>query len=384
MRNASQTATRTLTRAIVIACLLLLGSVLVFRPATYGMARDDDSTGLDGPTASSMNVEQNLLRNGGLNGNYYWVSPNHYVAPEWRRWWIDGSVLPEYDRSRGSEPFIEGDRSQRWHKWASRYVAGIYQVADQLTPCTLYQLGAWVRTDSIEGTLPHTRVGLDPTGVELTRAPTSGAIQGFAAATVWSPEQIQLFTWEQLAVTAEATRDTITAILYSAPEPRSTQTPFYAHYWDDARLIAVPFPGNRLPDPDSPIPSGFITNLRTNFQDGRLTVEWDTLGPASTQLLYSVEYAVITSTDTLSNVVYLPVISAQETLPLLDTTPRLSHQVTLTGLKLGDTVEFVALSRRPDGVVCRTETSAQVRVTIGSTLMQALGVSQDPGLDPDR
>ncbi|MCJ7738005.1 MAG: hypothetical protein MUQ10_11965, partial [Anaerolineae bacterium] len=288
MENIRSLRKRTATRLIAIAALLLTGATQVFGQPTDGAAQATDvpATGewLPGPAVTDVD----LLRNGGLNGDYYPSYPNHYTAPEWGRWWIDGSVLPEYDRSRGSEPYIEGDRSQRMHKWGSTFVSGIYQVAT-VTPCTNHQLDGWIRSDSVTGAHPNTRIGLDPTGTQLTKAPTSGAVTSLPALTNWSATGTQLFTWEQFTAQAEAYGDKMTAILYAAPQPGSSQTHYYAMYFDAVSLTEIPFPDGRLPAPSSWAPTSFISNLTTNYASGTMTVEWDTASEASTQVWYSIE-----------------------------------------------------------------------------------------------
>ncbi|MGC9351654.1 MAG: hypothetical protein ACP5D3_06665, partial [Sulfurovum sp.] len=98
------------------------------------------------------------------------------MAVQWRRWWIDGSNLPEYTYSSGTRyPHYEGDRAQAWHILGKTYTAGIYQVAQDSTPCTLYKASAWVYNDSLPDAIPHARLGLDPQGTELTESPDSGA-----------------------------------------------------------------------------------------------------------------------------------------------------------------------------------------------------------------
>jgi len=376
------------TRFIAIAALLLAGALQIFGQPAGGVAQTSDSpaTGewLTGPAVTG----EDLLDNGGLNGNYYWSYPNHYTAPEWGRWWIDGSVLPEFDRTRNSEPYIEGDRAQRMHKWGSVFVSGIYQVAT-VTPCTNYQLGGWVRSDSVTGAHPNTRIGLDPTGTQLTKSQSSGAVQSLPALTRWSATGTQLFTWEQFTAEAEAYGDRMTAILYAAPQPGSSQTHYYAIYFDAFSLTEIPFPDDRLPAPSSWTPTGFISNLTTNYAGGALTIEWDTTSEASTQVWYSIEdpSEPVTSTTSYTYTTYLPIISnfrpPTAYMTTLDTTPALHHQAVITGLESSQYVTFIALSRRPTGTSCTTEPSELVRVAVGSGQMTVLDSSRVREFIPD-
>ena len=70
------------TRLVIIATLLLAGALQVFGQPDNGAAQTADSPAtsewLTGPAVTG----EDLLENGGLNGDYYWKYPNHYTAPE--------------------------------------------------------------------------------------------------------------------------------------------------------------------------------------------------------------------------------------------------------------------------------------------------------------
>ena len=382
MESTPSLRERTVTRLIAIAVLLLTGGTQVLDQPTDGAAQTTDTPvtneWLPGPAVT----DEDLLANGGLNGNYYWAKPNHYVAPEWGRWWIDGSFLPEYDRSRDSDPYIEGDRSQRMHCWGSTFVSGLYQVTT-VTPCTNYQLDGWIRSDSVTGAHPNTRIGLDPTGTQLTSSQSSGAVySGLPALTRWSATGTQLFTWDHFTTQAEALGDQVTAILYAAPQPGSSQTHYYAIYLDAFSLTAIPFADDRLPAPSSWAPTGFISNLTTIYASGTMTIEWDTASEASTQVWYSIENPSepVTPTTSYTYTTYLPVIAnfrpPTAYMTTLDTTPVLHHQAVITGLESSQYVTFVALSRRPISTSCTTETSELTKVAVGSGQMTTLDSSR--------
>ena len=388
MERTPGLATHRVIGRLAIAALLLTGALQVFGHPASSVAQIADSSAtsewLPGPPVTG----EDLLENGGLNGDYYKAYPNHHTAPEWGRWWIDGSFLPEYDRSRGSEPYIEGDRSQRLHSWGDEWVSGIYQVAT-VAPCTIYQLDGWIRSDSVTGVLPNTRVGLDPTGTQLTKSQDSGAISGFPVLTQWSSIGTQLFTWDHFTTQAEAFGDQVTAVVYAAPQPGSShQTPYYAMYFDALSLTEIAFPDDRLPAPSSWTPTGLITNLTTNYAGGALTIEWDTTSEASTQVWYSIEdpSEPVTSTTSYTYTTYLPIISnfrpPTAYITTLDTTPALHHQAVITGLESSQYVTLVALSRRPTGTSCTTEASELVKVAVGSGQMTTLDSSRVRELIP--
>jgi len=388
MERTPGLATHRVIGRIAIAALLLTGALQVFGHPASSVAQTADSPAtsewLPGPAVTG----EDLLANGGLNGDYYWAKPNHYTAPEWGRWWIDGSVLPEFDRTRNAEPYIEGDRAQRMHKWGSTFVAGIYQVAT-VTPCTNYQLDGHIRSDSVTGAHPNTRIGLDPTGTQLTKSQNSGAVASLPALTSWSSTGTQLFTWEHFTAQAEAFGDQLTAILYAAPQPGSSQTHYYAIYFDDMSLTEIAFADDRLPAPSSWAPTGFISNLTTNYVSGTMTVEWDTASEASTQVWYSIESTSepVTSTTPYTYTAYLPLISnfrpPTAYMTTLDTTRVLHHQAVITGLESSQYVTLVALSRRPTGTSCTTEASELVKVAVGSGQMTTLDSSRVRELIPD-
>ncbi|MHB1319168.1 MAG: hypothetical protein ACYCYF_11165 [Anaerolineae bacterium] len=369
MRHASRDSLGTISRLVGTGILLLLGALLPSRQPTSGASGDfDTSTGAQQVSVAVIDATE-YLRNGGLNGDYYWRYPNHFVAPEWLRFWTvgtEGIVLPEYIHD--SYYTLEGGRSQRWHRLPQAYAGGIYQVVDVI-PCALYELSAWTRQNATDGAVAHSKLGFDPTGQQLTSEPSGGTSDligfEFPAQTAWSPEQNVLGRWDRLSVVAEAAGSKVTAIMFSAPERGSTSgTPYYSTYWDAGSMVQVPFHDNLLPEPWAP--SDFIYNSVTPLYDaGTLTVTWETSAPASSQLVYEVTPAPITVTVPTSNTVYFPLIAGTRQYPL-DLAPVTQHAMRITGLKVGDVVDYIVLSRRVDGIVCKTETSGWLQVTIGA------------------
>jgi hypothetical protein len=346
--------------SIVIAVLIAF-AVLGTGETSWGA----DEPPLKGaPIPTQKTQATNLLVNGSMEEGFYWKYPNHYVANGWKRWWIHGTVLPEYDDTRTYRPHFDGKHAQAYFKWGDTYTAGIYQVVSGLTPCTPYQLAVWSRNHSLEGALPHARIGLDPEGQDF--APNGAVKTGLPPATVWSWEQTSLFTWEELSVETEPVGDRLTAILYAAPRPGDNRTHYYDTLWDAASLTAASFPNNRLPEPALWEPSGFITNVVTRVGAGILVVEWDTLEPASTQVWYDIitPTVPITPTGTLliSCTVYLPVVISQPSIDReydfatpLDTSPTTHHRAVVSPLKAGEKAKFVILSRRRIDTACTTE-----------------------------
>ena len=363
--------THPLRRVRTAAALLLVGGALLGTGmrATRGESGPTDlgerallatdTEWLVGPTSAT---GSDMLTNGGLNGDYYWSSPNHYTAPDWRRWWLPGYALPEYDRSRGGDPYIEGDRSQRLH-WRSEWVAGIYQVADVI-PCTTYELSGWVNSHAGGADEPNARIGIDPTGTEMTSSPSSGQVNSLPPLTDWSAYGTQTFAWEEMTTQTEALGPQVTAIVYSAPKRTGTLDYWYSIYFDAISLTEVPWPDGKLPAPAFWTPTGIVHSVQTSFITPTLTVTWTTSVPASTQILYEVDAAIITPTASMTYTTYLPLI-ANHRAPYLDPTPRTTHVTSIRGLKTGDVVRFLALSRKPDVAACTTEVSLPYEIAIG-------------------
>ncbi|MGB9890465.1 MAG: hypothetical protein ACPLTQ_12485, partial [Anaerolineae bacterium] len=327
---------------------------------------------LPAPPLNAQSVTPNLLVNGNFDDPaypFYWRYPNHFVAGGWIRWWIHGSVLPEYDDARAQRPYYDGGHAQVYFKWGDTYEAGIYQVVSGLTPCTPYRFTMWARNHSLEGSLPHARIGLDPEGTQLTPSDDDCAVKtGLPPKTVWSREQTALFTWEELSVEAEPLGTRLTAILYAHPEPPNDgRTYYFDTIWDAGRLITGTYPGGRMPDPVSWIPSDFITNIVTTTVLNTLVIEWDTQDLASTQVWYTIISPTAPISFTGAFTVYLPLVMKAPQYDYatpVDVTPVTHHRAVIGGLQNGQTVRFVVLSRRLSDGACVTEVSAPIEVTI--------------------
>lgn len=297
----------------------------------------------DIPPRSTTN---DVLVNGSMEGDYHWHPPNHYIAPGWERWWIHGTIMPEFEFSRGSHTYYyDGNRSQVYFKWGDYYTAGVYQVVTGLTPCTPYELKMWARNHSLSGALPHAKIGLDPQGTDLT--PDGAVKSGLPPYTAWSSEQTALGVWEQLSVQAEPWGNSLTAILYAAPRPGSTAVHYFDTYWDAGSLTQATYPNGKLPEPASWTPTGFIYNVSATPSLNQIIVTWNTLQPTPTQVWYNITSAAQTAPS-----------QTYAYATTLDLTPVTSHRAVIDELHTGDTVQFVALTRRYNNSQCATEVSA--------------------------
>lgn len=354
--------------------VLMVFVVVLTLATSVGAPTQNASTAVSAipPAPQVESAATNLLIDGDMEMQpYYWRYPNHFIAPYWNRWWYKYEVIPEYDDTRGGPRpnCVEcdgGAHAQVYFKWGPTYQAGIYQVVTGLTQCTPYKLSAYARNHSLEGALPHARVGLDPQGTQLTPNDDVGDIVSLPPKTVWSREQTMLGVWEQLTVQTEPLGDRLTAILYASPRPGSTQTHYYDSFWDAAALVQTTFPDNHLPAPSTWSPSGFIYDVVTTTTANSLTIAWKTQSPASTQVRYEIVpyQPPISSTIliSLTHRTYMPFVARHPSpssftqYTPLNTTPVTNHQATLRDIQPGDTVLLVPLSRRPKSTGCTTET----------------------------
>lgn len=349
-----------------ILTFIMLCSLLVLHPGTAvtPAARGDDG---------------DVLVNGDFedNNGFDWFPPNHFLAPGWYRWWINtppATQIPEYDDMRPNTlrwPPYSGLHAQVYFKWGSNYHAGIYQVVQNVTPCVPYEFSMVVNSRGVVGTEPHTRVGLDPQGTQITIDHVYNDLIGgqMPPLTTWSPEQTELFVWERLSTTAEPLGTRLTAIAFSNPIYTGPQTPYYDTWWDAGSLQQVGFPEGKLPEPGS-LDSTVIQGVQHNFVGDTLNLSWTTTAPASAQVMFYVQRLAspVTSTVTLSHTLFLPIVSRSPNwqFTALDTTPTTSHQVSIPGmatLQSGDKVFVRLLARLPGPDACVTEGYGDIEIT---------------------
>lgn len=352
--------------SIVLLGALLLSMSLI-RPAIAHDRRD---------------LSANLLINGDFEQLPFYgpLRPNHYVAGGWYRWWVHGTILPEFDDVKGDRvgKQFDGDHAQIYHKWGATYTAGIYQVVDGLMPCRPYRLTMHVQNRSLPGVHPHARIGLDPYGADLTTGDSlddRGAVLDTAPLdrAVWSREQEALFQWEELAVSAEPRGDKLTAILYASPVRSSSDAPhYYDTYWDAGALIQTTYESGRLPAPTQPT-TGFIHNVSYGTNAGLLNIRWDLSEPATTQVWYGVAApSIVSPTIISSHTVYLPMIS-RFTLNYPNATQlhfyaEGTQTETIRDVASGQIISWIVLARRLAGDVCVTEYAGPYRVQMPDSL----------------
>jgi hypothetical protein len=347
-----------MVRRRYVLCFLVLCSLLVTLGIGYRVIRPAKA------------LSDSLLVNGNFDELPFYgpLYPNHYIAGGWERWWLHGTIIPEYDdvnKPGGvrQNTYVDGTHAQVYFKWGVSYTAGIFQVVDGLTPCRPYELTMYARTHSLEGTLPHARIGLDPVGEQLT---DDGAVHDPTKLyrSVWSREQTTLFTWEELSVTAEPLGNSLTAILYAAPIPSSGEVHYYDTYWDAGALHPSTYPGGRLPNPLQPT-DGFIHSVNAITSSTSLTITWNLDDVSGTQVWYNIvppptPPTPITSTFQINFSAYLPL--AARSIPFdfpqqtaLEYTTGVAHSATITDLPSGYTIYYIVVARRLRGGACVTE-----------------------------
>ncbi len=314
--------------------------------------------------------ENNLLANSSMEDGFYWKYPNHYVANEWKRWWM-GDGIPEYDDARAWRPErYDGNHAQIYFRWGRSYTAGIYQQV-AVRPCTHYQFTMYGRNHSSAVVNHHAKIGLDPLGREYGLYMSS-----LPSDITWSPEQTFYYTWGQHSVIAESRGYTMTAITYVSPDNMYTT---YDTFWDVGTVVELPPAPGKLPDPPDWDTSEFITGVSSYTISGDFIIEWDTVEPASTQVWYQVSTPPATSPYTPTIVptltsIYLPLV--MNSYPLVEEsfiysmyTPAdpsylTHHHATIQDVKEGQIVEFVILARHLEDDDCRTSSSASFKTTV--------------------
>lgn len=383
-----------------ITSSLILLLLLLIPPSTGATYAPEGPVQPQSPTFEMLQqLNSGQLVNGDFDlGVFYWRPTNHYVAWPWFEWWGNFMTIPEFIDGghphhnvcypvplAGQSCFVNTtgteNHSQGYIRYGATYIAGIYQPVSGVTPCTLYKFEMYNRNDAWNY---HPKVGIDPTGWQITNLGNSGPdncppdgqsrcpdpyIGAFPGTMIWSPEFDHApYTWARGSVTAEAVGDTISVWTYAAPEVAGSMST----YWDAGTLTQVPFPNGKLPNPGTWTPSGFVYDVSAVTGTTTLTITWKTQAPASTQVRYEIVpyQPPISSTIliSLSERTYLPIVAKGPNptnftrYTVLNTAPTTQHQAVITGIQPNDTVMFVPLSRRPLNTACTTETYTPIVV----------------------
>lgn len=244
---------------------------------------------------------ENLLVNGSMEEGFYWKYPNHFVANDWKRWWV-GEIIPEYDDVRAWRPWhYDGEHAQTYFKWGVSYTAGIFQQVS-VTPCAQYQFNMYGRNHSNTFVEHHARIGIDPWGREYGLY-----MAGLPDDVVWSEERTYYYEWGLHTVIAEAQAETITVLTYVSPDQYYTT---FDTFWDAATLFQLPPSPARFSGPFITDTHGIITAITATAQSGGVLVTWKTAQPASSQLWYRVTDLPPTPTPdpSLTHRAYLPMV----------------------------------------------------------------------------
>ena len=348
-------------------------------------------------------VEGNLLVNGDMDQlGFYWRPQNHYVADTWYQWWGDYNAIPEY--LNGGHPYHNQcyprlplelchnddthtyNSSQGYILWGPAYIAGIYKPVDNVFPCTLYTFEIWNRNDA-DSSIYHPKLGIDPTGWIITRLgnspphncppdgasvcpdPYIGGDYDFPDSMVWSSNLTQAgLVWGKGSLTVEALNTTISVWTYVAPDADQVSK---STYWDYGSLVQTPFPGNKLPEPESWTSTGAIYGVTTSYFGSDVIISWNTVWPASSQVWYNVTPGAGNTTPIdVTDTVFIPAVQKMvepgmySNITPIKAAPTTNHTAQISGLNDGDILTFVPLSRFPENSVCKTVSDEQYRITV--------------------
>jgi hypothetical protein len=377
-------------RRAIVVLYIVLGATLALGLTLYcNPAHSEGQTGAFQSPLYPLQDEPPLSTPGDLltNGNmdllpFYWRFPNHYIAGGWFEWFSTSLRIPEFTNGYERTFAHSKPSSQRLQLWGGSYAGGLMQSVT-VTPCVYYKLRAFGQSRPGSDNPPpvyvgsRMKIGIEPYGWMSNRTLTNYdpglEPEEFPSTVVWSPEKTHYFVFAPYELTTEALADTVTAILYSKPRvDLKGGVWWHDTVWDTVSLLEAPPPGGTiLPGIIIPDADGFITNLSVIAYPYETVVEWDTPGPASTQVIYQLVDKKPAppppgSTILLSHQVYLPYAahmshSLHKHSPL-DQKPTLHHKVVLQDLPSEYTIDLVALSRRLDGPACVTSVSERVLI----------------------
>lgn len=352
---------------LVIAGLVLLG--MGHAAGVIAQQADDPAT----LTALAMPV----LQNSGFDNTRWYEFKGRYVN------WLTGSWVPDDD---------DGQRLQDWRLWYMRGTpilksfaeggivhagiesvglrpydgdvqeGGLYQVIYNVTPCLHYQfqMHGLSRPDfGLPNPSAELRVGIDPTGWHTNPAVDPAMPGYYPPSIVWSaPQDFKYPTFGLLQVAAEARADRVTvytrALAYGGLR--------HAIVWDTGAFQeATPA---MLHDPAA-LPA---SSLSASVVPGSTwaQISWTTSAGTVSQVYYRQLPSGGTPPD-YPHKVYLPLVMGAAT-PVwmaspINKTPATSHSVTLTGLSVGKTYEYIVVSRGLSGDACTTWVSAPQQFT---------------------
>jgi hypothetical protein len=251
-------------------------------------------------------------------------------------------------------------------------VAGIYQLIENTTPCFTYkfQIYGYSRQKEDSDVLSVMKVGIEQKGWLLNplHAP---AVQEWPTTMVWGTLHKYESGFGPLEVTAEALDTQISVFTYANAEGGSS----HKIHWDTGSLEEIPLT-ELISDPESPggDESGITSGPEFTASDTSVEVEWNTSGEALSQVFYRLAggdpSTPISPTGTLLFFTYLPLVRRPSSVwswTALDTTPKTSHQVQISGLLPGRSYEYYVVSRGVSGNACVNWVSEKNEFETGTT-----------------
>ena len=287
------------------------------------------------------------------NGDWYWDgyvpgANSSFVPSHWAIWYRDGTI-PLFTRVTTKN--VDGKEAVRGHAYwdgSEGLQAGLYQIIEGATPCLNYRFQMYGQAMPVEhhDVLYGLRVGVHPTGY----APSNKAVANTAFnQIVWGPAHTDacLNTWCLTSVTAEAQASKITVFMYAHMNARTGHDVI----WDAGSFEQVARTDNLI-DASQPLPapSGGIYNIVVNKGTNSAAISWNT-EPVATygQLLYRVlgsgtwQYSGLHAWGA-------------------------THQISLTGLQIGSTYEYVVVSYGYIGGTCKAIVSETAQFSLATPL----------------
>ncbi|MBI5566098.1 MAG: LysM peptidoglycan-binding domain-containing protein [Chloroflexi bacterium] len=191
---------------------------------------------------------ENLVSNGGFEGNFVQANAKAQVGAGWTPWYIPTPagqpdylyMQPTYESSSNCSTTCDhrihsGGNAQRMFQFFGAYQAGLYQQVNVPENAdlrfTMFGQGWSSQTEnpqnvSVNGTEMRMRIGIDPLG---GTNPLDPRVQ-------WSEEFNALDSWHQFTAYARAQGTRVTVFAYANPFDTRRKNEVY---WDDAELLAL-------------------------------------------------------------------------------------------------------------------------------------------------
>jgi LysM repeat protein len=209
---------------------------------------------LNSSGSSMLQAQNNLLTNGGLNGEYVGTSFNGInlaVPPNWNIWWTDAPSTAEWQNAtpisfRANNPARSGE-SMEIGRGQATFTAAIHQTVDGIAEGTRLRATGYAYIRNASGAVPGARIGI---GSNTGGNPLAGNI-------TWSGWQRNLNSWQEVSVEAVVPAGSVTVFMYATQTWPNDPNVFY---FDDISLVVggtgeeVGGEEEAQPEPEAPPP----------------------------------------------------------------------------------------------------------------------------------